>query len=137
MLANTVPEVKLLLASYFGALGDNLGTALGLPVAGLHIDLVRAPEQLDDVVARARPDLVLSLGVVDGRNVWKADLAALLDRLEPLAGARETLLLAPSCSLLHSPIDLALETKLDPEVRNWLAFAAQKPSTSWRRSARR
>ena len=72
-----------MLTSYFGALGDNLETALALPVAGLHVDLVRAPEQLDAVAAGARTDLVLSLGVIDGRNIWRSDLSAMLDRLEP------------------------------------------------------
>jgi 5-methyltetrahydropteroyltriglutamate--homocysteine methyltransferase len=115
-----------MLTTYFGGLGDNLATALSLPVHGLHIDLVRAPEQLDAVIAGARPDLVLSLGVIDGRNIWKADLAAILDRLEPVVAAGREVIVAPSCSLLHTPIDLERETSLDPEIRNWLAFAVQK-----------
>jgi 5-methyltetrahydropteroyltriglutamate--homocysteine methyltransferase len=126
VFANAAPGVKLMLATYFGALGDNLDTALGLPVAGLHVDLARAPEQLDEVLARARPDLALSLGVLDGRNVWKADLGALLDRLEPVVASGRVVQIAPSCSLLHTPIDLALETQLDPDVCAWLAFAVQK-----------
>jgi 5-methyltetrahydropteroyltriglutamate--homocysteine methyltransferase len=120
-----VPGIKLMLATYFGALGDNLDTALALPVAGLHVDLVRAPEQLDAVLADAREDLVLSLGVIDGRNIWKADLAALLDKLEAI-GSTRTVQIAPSCSLLHTPVDLELETKFDRQVKNWLAFATQK-----------
>src|SRR3546814_4899983 len=104
---------------------DNLSLAASRPVAGLHVDLVRAPEQLDAVL-RAVPDaMLLSLGVVDGRNVWRSDLEALLDRIEPIA-ARRDLVLAPSCSLLHVPVDLALETRLDGEVTQWLAFAVQK-----------
>ena len=119
---------KIMLATYFGGLGDNLPLALSLPVAGLHVDLVRAPEQLDAVVAGARPDLVLSLGVIDGRNVWRADLGALLDRLEPAVAAlgADRVQLAPSCSLLHVPHDLELETALDPALKQWLAFAKQK-----------
>jgi 5-methyltetrahydropteroyltriglutamate--homocysteine methyltransferase len=115
----------LMLATYFGGLDDNLELAASLPVAGLHVDLVRAPEQLEAVIAAFRPDALLSLGVVDGRNVWRSNLSDLLDRLEPLAAKRD-LVLAPSCSLLHVPVDLALETKLDPTVRQWLAFAVQK-----------
>jgi 5-methyltetrahydropteroyltriglutamate--homocysteine methyltransferase len=126
VLAGAAPSPKLLLTTYFGALDDNLDTALSLPVAGLHIDLVRASGQLDSVLAKARPDLVLSLGVVDGRNIWRADLSALLDRLEPVVVSGRQIMLAPSCSLLHAPADLALETDLEPEVRNWLAFAVQK-----------
>lgn len=118
--------VKLQLTTYFGELGDNLQTALSLPVAGLHIDLVRAPAQLEAVLEQARPELVLSLGVVDGRNIWKADLARLTEALQPLARAGRTIILAPSCSLLHTPIDLALETRLEPEVSEWLAFGVQK-----------
>ena len=114
-----------MLATYFGALGDNQDIALSLPVHGLHVDLVRAPEQLASILEKARPDLLLSLGVVDGRNIWKADLNVLLENLEPLARQRD-LILAPSCSLLHTPIDLERETDLDVDVKSWLAFAVQK-----------
>ncbi|MGV2495671.1 5-methyltetrahydropteroyltriglutamate--homocysteine S-methyltransferase [Pelagerythrobacter aerophilus] len=116
---------KLMLTTYFGGLGDNLGLTASLPVAGLHIDLVRAPDQLGAVVEAVPEDRLLSLGVVDGRNVWRTDIASLIDRLAPLAAERD-LVLAPSCSLLHVPVDLALETRLDEEVRQWLAFAVQK-----------
>ena len=125
---SAAPRLKLMLATYFGALGDNLETALELPVAGLHVDLVRAPEQLDAVLAKAPADLVLSLGVIDGRNVWRADLPAVLDRLEPVVAARGTdkIVLAPSCSLLHVPVDLGQEDALDEDLKSWLAFAVQK-----------
>ncbi|MFC4728987.1 5-methyltetrahydropteroyltriglutamate--homocysteine S-methyltransferase [Coralloluteibacterium thermophilus] len=125
-LAGTGP--RLLLATYFGALGDNLDLAARLPVAGLHVDLVRAPGQLDAVLNALPPSATLSLGVVDGRNVWAADP----DRALPLverARARlgdDRLWIAPSCSLLHVPIDLDEETRLDPELKGWLAFARQK-----------
>ncbi|RXE47242.1 5-methyltetrahydropteroyltriglutamate--homocysteine S-methyltransferase [Chromohalobacter israelensis] len=119
--------VKLLLATYFGALGDNLGLAAGLPVAGLHIDTVRAPEQLDAVLDRLPTYKVLSLGAIDGRNIWRADLAALRERLQ-VARARlgERLWISASCSLLHVPVDLDAETDLDAELKSWLAFARQK-----------
>ncbi|QTC88662.1 5-methyltetrahydropteroyltriglutamate--homocysteine S-methyltransferase [Brevundimonas pondensis] len=126
VLTDVVPPTKVMLTTYFGGLGDNLETVLWLPIDGLHIDLTRAPEQLDAVLADARPDLVLSLGVIDGRNIWKADLNAILDRLEPVIDRGRTVILAPSCSLLHTPIDLERETTLDPEVKDWLAFAVQK-----------
>ena len=119
---------RLLLATYFGALGDNLGVALSLPVAGLHLDLVRAPEQLAAVADQARSDLVLSLGIIDGRNIWRADLPAIVDRTAPFVERRGAGLIeiAPSCSLLHVPIDLELEVALDGDLRTWLAFATQK-----------
>ena len=106
-LGRAVP--KIMLATYFGGLENNLSLAASLPIAGLHIDLARAPEQLDAVVKAVPHNRLLSLGVVDGRNIWRADLAALLDRLEPLAAQRD-LVLAPSCSLLHVPVDLQLES---------------------------
>ena len=119
---------KLLLTSYFGGLGSNLQTALRLPAAGLHIDLIRDPTQLDEVLASARPDLWLSLGLVDGRNVWRNDLRASLALARRVEAARgnHQLMVAPSCSLLHVPVDLDQETGLDTELRTWLAFAQQK-----------
>jgi 5-methyltetrahydropteroyltriglutamate--homocysteine methyltransferase len=125
-LTHDTAPLKIMLTTYFGALADNLPAALALPVHGLHVDLVRAPEQFDAVVAGARPDLVLSLGVIDGRNVWKSDLNTILDRVEPVVASGRQVILAPSCSLLHTPIDLDRETSLDPEIKNWMAFAVQK-----------
>lgn len=119
---------RIMLATYFGGLGGNLETATQLPVAGLHIDLVRAPEQLDDVLNRIGRDKVLSLGVVDGRNIWKADLdraAALTKRALTKVGERN-IQIAPSCSLLHVPVSLSEETALDSEIKSWLAFATEK-----------
>jgi 5-methyltetrahydropteroyltriglutamate--homocysteine methyltransferase len=127
-LASAAPALKLLVTTYFEGLRDNIETALRLPVAGLHLDLVRAPGQLDEVAAKAPRDIVLSLGVIDGRNVWRADLPAILDRIEPIVARRgaDRLMFGPSCSLIHVPIDLALETGLDAHLRSWLAFAVQK-----------
>ncbi len=127
-LTHAAPRLRIMLTSYFGTFGDNLSTAVNLPVEGLHLDLARAPQDLEAVLAAARESLVLSLGVIDGRNVWRADLEALLDRLEPVVAARggDRVILAPSCSLLHTPVDLSVEIRLDPEVSQWLAFAVQK-----------
>ncbi|ALH80974.1 5-methyltetrahydropteroyltriglutamate--homocysteine S-methyltransferase [Sphingopyxis macrogoltabida] len=116
---------KLMLTTYFGGLGDNLDLVAGLPVHGLHLDLVRAPGQLEPALQKLPPHVLLSLGVIDGRNVWRANLPDLYWRLKDLAGRRD-LILAPSCSLLHVPVDLALETALDPEIAQWLSFAVQK-----------
>ncbi len=123
-----VPGLKIMLATYFGSIGDNAAAALALPVAGLHVDLVRAPQQVDTLIQSAPADRVLSLGVIDGRNIWRTDLAGLFRRLQPLISAhgRDRIELAPSCSLLHVPIDLDLERALDPELSSWLAFATQK-----------
>ena len=116
---------KLMLTTYFGGLGDNLGLVADLPVHGLHLDLVRAPDQIESTLARLQPHILLSLGIIDGRNIWRANLPDLHWRLKELAGKRD-LILAPSCSLLHVPVDLALETGLDPEIAQWLSFAVQK-----------
>ncbi len=122
-----VPGLKRMLTTYFGELGDNLNLACQLPVDGLHIDLVRAPQQLEPVLDRLPPYKVLSLGVIDGRNLWRADLDSLLDRLTPVQQRLgERLWLGTSCSLLHVPYDLAHETKLDDTPKQWLAFAVQK-----------
>ena len=120
-------RVKLLLATYFGQLQDNAYLAANLPVAGLHIDAVSDPGGVLPLLGLLPAHKVLSLGVVSGRNVWKTDLNATLDWLEPLAARLgERLWLAPSCSLLHVPVDLAQEQRLDAELKSWLAFARQK-----------
>jgi 5-methyltetrahydropteroyltriglutamate--homocysteine methyltransferase len=127
-LAAAAGSARMMVASYFGALEHNLDLAASLPVAALHVDLVRAPEQLETLLAHVPDNLSLSLGLVDGRNIWRTDLdravetaRKAVDRLGP-----ERILIAPSCSLLHVPIDLEDETVLDPQVRSWLAFARQK-----------
>ncbi|EDM35918.1 5-methyltetrahydropteroyltriglutamate--homocysteine S-methyltransferase [Pedobacter sp. BAL39] len=127
-ISNRISGIKILVATYFEALLDNTQLAVNLPVTALHIDLVRASEQLEEVLALIPDHLQLSLGVVDGRNVWKNDYQKSLDlinkTIEKLGADR--VIIAPSCSLLHSPIDLELETAIDPEIRNWMAFAKQK-----------
>ncbi|WP_050384068.1 5-methyltetrahydropteroyltriglutamate--homocysteine S-methyltransferase [Bradyrhizobium pachyrhizi] len=127
-LAKGVPGIKIMLATYFGAIGDTIATVLALPVAGLHVDLIRAPQQLSQIESGAREDLVISLGVIDGRNVWRSNLSALVERYKPVIAklGAGRVQIAPSCSLLHTPIDLELETGLDPDVKSWLAFSVQK-----------
>jgi 5-methyltetrahydropteroyltriglutamate--homocysteine methyltransferase len=127
-LAKRAGKTRLLVATYFAGLGDNLSTALALPVHGLHVDLVRAPQQLDALLAKWPAGRVLSAGVINGRNIWRADLEAQLALLERAAAkvGKDHLWVAPSCSLLHVPCDLDLETKLDAELKTWLAFAKQK-----------
>ena len=120
-------KAKLLLATYFGSVAEHADLLKALPVAGLHIDLVRAPEQL---AAFADYDKILSVGIIDGRNIWRANLNQVLDVVEPLkAKLGDRLWIAPSCSLLHTPYDLEVETQLQankPELYQWLAFTLQK-----------
>jgi 5-methyltetrahydropteroyltriglutamate--homocysteine methyltransferase len=120
-------SVRLLLATYFGTLQENLHLAANLPVAGVHLDAVRARDEVASLLNLLPASKVVSLGVIDGRNIWKTDLAAVLDWLEPLhERLNDRLWIAPSCSLLHVPVDLDSEQRLDADVRSWLAFARQK-----------
>ncbi|MFE8644824.1 5-methyltetrahydropteroyltriglutamate--homocysteine S-methyltransferase [Sphingomonas sp. NCPPB 2930] len=124
-LARSGPQ--LLLATYFSPLKENLRLACQLPIAGLHVDAVRAADELTGIADWLPAHKVLSVGIVDGRNVWRTDLDAALKRLAPVAAKHQgPLWLAPSCSLLHVPFGLAGESALDPEVKSWLAFAVEK-----------
>lgn len=120
--------LKLMLTTYFAGLRDNTELAFGLDTAGVHVDLVREPNQLDAVLKAVKPTQTLSVGVVDGRNIWKNDFAnsiKLLSKAKAAVG-EDRLIVAPSCSLLHSPVDLNNEKKFDDELKQWLAFAQQK-----------
>ena len=119
-------EVKLLLTTYFDSIGQNLDVIKTLPVQGLHVDLVHGKDDLQQLNQQIPADWLLSLGVINGRNVWRADLTRWFERLQPLIGQRQQLWIGSSCSLLHSPIDLSVETRLDDEVKSWFAFALQK-----------
>ncbi|HNY28670.1 MAG TPA: 5-methyltetrahydropteroyltriglutamate--homocysteine S-methyltransferase, partial [Candidatus Sumerlaeota bacterium] len=119
---------RLLLATYFERLDENLDLAIDSGCAGLHLDLVRGRASLESVPERLPDDMTLSAGLVDGRNIWKTDLNRALDTLRPLAErlGPDRLMVGSSCSLLHSPVDLECEPRLDPEVKQWMAFATQK-----------
>ena len=122
------PSARTLLTTYFGSIRDNLDTALASECSGLHLDLCAAPAQLSDVLAALPEHMHLSLGVVDGRNIWKTNCAAALSSLRnaALKLGSDRLFVGSSSSLLHVPVDLELETSLDPEIKNWMAFAVQK-----------
>lgn len=129
-LKSAFPNVKFILANYFECYGENLSTVLGLPFDVIHLDLVRCPSQLDDIIAsgQVRPSTIFSLGIIDGRNIWKNDYEnslAIINKAIHHFG-KERLMLAPSCSLLHTPCDLDSEKKLDDELKSWLSFAKQK-----------
>lgn len=118
-------QVKILLTTYFDSIGHNLDTIRTLPVQGLHVDVVAGHDDIATLNAELPKEWLLSLGVINGRNVWRADLSNWFERLQPLVNSRP-LWLGSSCSLLHSPIDLSEETRLDAEVKSWFAFALQK-----------
>lgn len=127
-IARQCKGLKLMVATYFEGLRENVSLAANLPVCCLHIDLVRAPQQLDEVIAALPPKTSLSLGVVDGRNIWKNDYNVSLTHIRKTVAAlgEDRVMIAPSCSLLHTPADLAFETSLDAEMLSWMAFAKQK-----------
>lgn len=119
--------INPLLTTYFSGLADNLKLAGNLPVAGLHLDLINAPEQLNAAIAHLPQDKILSLGIVNGHNIWRTDLKAALSKLQAVKETLgDRLWIAPSCSLLHVPVDLDAEHHLDEELKSWLAFAKQK-----------
>ncbi len=127
-LSLAAPGLKLMLTSYFGPLADNLDCAVNLPVAGLHLDMTRAAHELPELIRKIGPAKVLSLGLIDGRNIWRADLA---EKVEPLTLAVRALgtqrvMVGPSCSLMHVPVDLYMEPRAADEPFTWMAFAHQK-----------
>ncbi len=118
---------KVLLTTYFEGVDGHADLLKKLPVNGLHIDLCRSPQQLDTFLADYPADKVLSLGIIDGRNVWRTDLEEALVILSKAQSVLcERIWIAPSCSLLHCPVDLELETRMDADIKNWLAFSVQK-----------
>ncbi len=127
-LKDAVPEINIYMATYFEGLRDNLDLAFSLPSTALGIDLVRAPNQFDACIKKAKETgKYIALGIVDGRNVWKNNLSSSLEKLEKAKAALgDGFAVSGSCSLLHTPIDLDAETKLDPEIKGWMAYSKQK-----------
>ncbi|WP_172334881.1 5-methyltetrahydropteroyltriglutamate--homocysteine S-methyltransferase [Mucilaginibacter sp. SG564] len=127
-ISKNTPGIKILLTTYFESLKDNTQLAVNLPVSALHIDLVRAPQQLDEVLTLLPEKLSLSVGVIDGRNIWKNDYIKSISHIRKAIAVlgKDRVIIAPSCSLLHTPFDLDLETTINHEIKNWMAFAKQK-----------
>jgi 5-methyltetrahydropteroyltriglutamate--homocysteine methyltransferase len=119
-------ETKLLLTTYFDSVGHNLDVIRQLAVQGIHVDLVHGRDGIKQLNKQLPAEWLLSVGVINGRNVWRADLSTWYERLQALVGLRKQLWIGTSCSLLHSPIDLKSETRLDEEVESWFSFAIQK-----------
>jgi len=122
---------KILLTTYFSRLDSNINYIAKLPIAGLHIDLDRAPGQLDEVVAAIKPTpIILSLGLVSGRNIWKTDFKAAIELGQRAVEAlgQDRVIVATSSSLLHTPVTLASEKKLTSEQKDWFSFALEKAS---------
>ena len=127
-LSGVAKGIRISLAAYFEGLGGGLESVLNLPVSCVHLDLVTAPEQLEIALSKAPKTLSLSLGVVDGRNIWRSDLSQatqLVKRAVSVLGT-DRVVISPSCSLLHVPVSLEGETDIDPEICAWLAFAKEK-----------
>ncbi len=126
--AKEVPDMPLILTTYFGELKDNMKLAVSLPVSGLHLDLIRASRELKKLVSVMPDEMLLSLGVVEGRNIWKNDLTRSIGLLKPVIKKRgaEKCIIATSCSLLFSPVDLENEAQINAELKSWLSFSVQK-----------
>jgi 5-methyltetrahydropteroyltriglutamate--homocysteine methyltransferase len=123
-------SIKLHLATYFDNLNENAELAFELGTASIHVDLVRAPEQFAEVLSLVKNDQTLSLGLIDGRNIWINNLensASIAKKAVEKLG-KDRVIVAPSCSLIHTPVDLANEVTLDAEIKSWLSFATQKLS---------
>ncbi len=120
--------IKIMAAVYFGALEANLDTLIHLPVAGVHVDAVRAAHEIPAIARGLSSDKVLSVGIIDGRNIWKNDLSASLQVLNQAKDivSHERLIVSTACSLLHVPLSLNVENKIDEELKSWLAFAEEK-----------
>ena len=125
------PRLQILLATYFESLGDNTDLALSLPVTAIHVDLVKSPDQLSTILSKIPEKMHLSIGVIDGRNIWKSNYSRTLELVKESLSVVDSnrLIISPSCSLIHTPCDLDLEsndTILTSEIKDWLAFAKQK-----------
>lgn len=130
-IKDACPKLEIILTTYFEGLKDNTGLALDLPVDALHIDLVRCPQQLDSILTSFPTNKKLSLGIVDGRNIWKNDFSDSLNTIHKVVNklGKDRVLIGASSSFLHVPYDLELETKeniLTPQIKQWMAFAEQK-----------
>ena len=127
-LRSALSDTKLLFATYFGELRENIPLAVSLPVDALHLDVTRAGSELDQLVNRLPSSMALSLGVVDGRNVWRNNFEVSLEQINQAKRvlSANRILIAPSCSLLHSPVTLRHESAFDAEIKEWLAFAEEK-----------
>jgi 5-methyltetrahydropteroyltriglutamate--homocysteine methyltransferase len=128
LLTKAVPGLKFIVATYFNSLGENLPTFAQLPVHALHIDVTRSGNEVAKLVPQLESDKILSLGLIDGRNIWRNDYQKSLEVIRPVVSklGESRVWLAPSCSLLHSPFSLRFEQKLNPEIKPWLAFAEEK-----------
>ncbi|KAL1968852.1 hypothetical protein VTN77DRAFT_1213 [Rasamsonia byssochlamydoides] len=122
---------RIILATYFGDIVHNIDVLPALhSLHGIHVDLVRNPEQLDSVIAALGPNQTLSAGVVDGRNIWKTNFKVAIEKVENAIQklGKDRVIVATSSSLLHTPHTLESEKNLDPEVRDWFSFAVEKAS---------
>lgn len=127
-LAQAIPSLKLMVATYFNDLGENLSTFAQLPVHALHIDVTKSGKEIGGLISLLGEKTILSLGLIHGRNIWRNDYQRSLETIRKAVAllGEERVWLAPSCSLLHVPFSLRFEQQLNPEIKSWLAFAEEK-----------
>jgi|TARA_Y100000389_G_scaffold194013_1_gene223475 5-methyltetrahydropteroyltriglutamate--homocysteine methyltransferase len=123
-----ISGAKLMATTYFSDLRDNLKFSLELPVAGFHFDLTKSELALDKILQSLPKDKIISLGLVNGCNIWKSDIKKLIAQINKAKQSinSDNIIIATSCSLLHVPVDLDVEDNLRPELKSWLAFGKQK-----------
>jgi 5-methyltetrahydropteroyltriglutamate--homocysteine methyltransferase len=128
VLTKVSPKLKILIATYFERIGTNLDFIIDTPIDAIHVDLVRAPGQLESILKRLPTTVSLSLGLINGRNIWKADFDTVLAEAQKAITELgfERVFIASSCSLLHTPHSIQSEKKIDPEILDWLSFAVEK-----------
>jgi 5-methyltetrahydropteroyltriglutamate--homocysteine methyltransferase len=128
VLRQNAPGLKLIVATYFNRLGENLPTLARLPVQAVHLDITRSGDEVNELIPQLGADKILSLGLVDGRNIWRNDYSKSLETIQHAVAklGEDRVWIAPSCSLLHTPFSLRYEQKLNPEIKSWLAFSEEK-----------
>ncbi|QJC29346.1 5-methyltetrahydropteroyltriglutamate--homocysteine S-methyltransferase [Enterobacteriaceae endosymbiont of Plateumaris pusilla] len=123
---NISNDINILLTTYFGGISHNIELIKLLPINGIHIDLVNGKDNIEYINNNISKKWIISFGIVSGRNIWKTDLKKWYDILISIKNNRPLLWIGSSCSLMHSPVDLNLEFKLDKKIKNWFSFAIQK-----------
>lgn len=118
-------DVKIHLTTYFEDISSNLDLIPVFDITSIHLDAIRGSEKLEEIIAKIPEKITISLGVVDGRNIWKNDIKKSVELVKKIAEKR-SVIIASSCSMALSPVNLENEKKLDAEFLSWLAFAKQK-----------
>ncbi len=127
-LSNISSNIKIAVVTYFEHSNEATKVLVHTPIWALGLDFLYGDENLKSLEIIASSGKKLIAGVVDGRNIWRCDVAKTLELLENISKvvAKENILIGSSCSLLHSPFSLKHEEKMNKEIKEWLSFALEK-----------